>query len=269
MKTFTLDTGGRLAAYDYLWRLAPDRWAWEYLRRNPAFRLDAATQSEGDVSERMAACAPVRCLRSRTPQTLAHRWGLLMMPDPREDGFGADVFWSPAAHPHQVEIHCAPRAPGETCDIFERTVPLCRITHYTDRQGREFLLLRGNGCAVQVRSRGLSLLGMEPVAMKLTLSDMSLYEKKLKVQRSARDLWGDDYTRQPPLWTKRTQILRDGLVALDSLELGLSQREIGAVLYGTEAAASDWAGMRDTVRYLIRRAERLRDGGYVRELLRG
>ena len=30
MKTFTLSSEGVLARYDYLSRLSPDRWAWEY-----------------------------------------------------------------------------------------------------------------------------------------------------------------------------------------------------------------------------------------------
>jgi hypothetical protein len=152
-------------------------------------------------------------------------------------------------------------------------VPYCRITHLTDRHGREFLLLRGNGCVVQVRCTGLSLLGMEQVRLKLTISDMEAYERKLKAQRDAFDIYGNDFESQTPLWTKRTQILRDGLIALDCLELGMSRREIATVLYGKEAVESEWAddrgSMRDAVKYLVSKAEGLRDGGYLVELLGG
>ena len=45
MKTFTLSSEGVLARYDYLSRLSPDRWAWEYARRNPDLRRDAEAVS--------------------------------------------------------------------------------------------------------------------------------------------------------------------------------------------------------------------------------
>ena len=221
MKAYPLKSDGVLKRYDYLWRLSADRWAWEYLRRNPVFRFDAACCSTEDVSEREAPCAPIRLLRPRVPQTLAQRWGLLMMADPDQTGLEADVFWSRAAHPDQVEVYCGPRGEEERCSIWDRTVPYCRITHLTDRHGREFLLLRGNGCVVQVRCTGLSLLGMEQVR----------------------------------------------------LELGMSRREIATVLYGKEAVESEWAddrgSMRDAVKYLVSKAEGLRDGGYLVELLGG
>jgi hypothetical protein len=273
MKAYPLKSDGVLKRYDYLWRLSADRWAWEYLRRNPVFQFDAACCAPEDVSEREAPCAPIRLLRPRVPQTLAQRWGLLMMPDPGRDGLEADVFWSRAAHPDQVEVYCGPRAEGERCSIWERTVPCCRITHLTDRHGREFLLLRGNGCVVQVRCTGLSLLGMEQVRLKLTISDMEAYERKLKAQRDAFDIYGNDFEQETPLWTKRTQILRDGLIALDCLELGMSRREIAVVLYGKEAVEAEWAddrgAMKDALKYLVTKAKALRDGGYLVELLGG
>jgi hypothetical protein len=113
MKTYTLKSDGVLTRYDYLWRLSSDRWAWEYLRRNPEFRRDAATRGDEDISEMTAPCAPIRLLRARVPQTLAERWGLMIMPDPDKNGFDADVFWSHPVHPDQVEVHCSPRSEGE------------------------------------------------------------------------------------------------------------------------------------------------------------
>tara|TARA_R110001606_G_scaffold12165_2_gene52313 strand:- start:24020 stop:24868 length:849 start_codon:yes stop_codon:yes gene_type:complete len=273
MKTYALSSDGVLERYNYLWKLSADRWAWEYLRRNRAFKIDATSRTDDDISERIAPCAPIRLLRSRIPQTLAERWGLLIMPDPELNGFDADVFWSRPVHPDQVEVHCSPRSQSDTCSIFERTVPVCKITHLTDGQGREFLLLRGNGCVVQVRCTGLSLLGMEQVRMKLTISDMEAYERKLKAQKEAFEIYGTASENQTPLWSKRTQILRDGLVALDCLELDMCRREIATVLYGKDAVDAEWSddrgSMRDAIKYLVNKAESLRDGGYLIELLGG
>ena len=99
MKTFTLESPGMLADYDYLSRLSMDRWAWEYLRRNDEFRRDASVRSKDDISERMAPCAPIRMLKARTSQTLAERWGLVLMPDPNKNGIDADVVWNRASLP--------------------------------------------------------------------------------------------------------------------------------------------------------------------------
>ena len=132
MKTFTLSSEGVLARYDYLSRLSPDRWAWEYARRNPDLRRDAEARSDDDVSEMKAPCADIRLLKPRNPQRLAHRWGLMFMPDPDLNGFEADAVWNKHVFPDQVEVNCSPRAPGESCDIWDSTVPICQITHILD-----------------------------------------------------------------------------------------------------------------------------------------
>jgi len=270
MKTFTLNSDGVLAQYDYLCRLSPDRWAWEYARRNHAFRRDAKTRNPDDIAEK-TVCHEIRVLRPRTTQTLAERWGLIFMPDPDLNGFEADAVWSHYVFPDQVEVNCTPRKPAQSCDIWDRTVPNCKISHITDRAGREYLLLRGKGCVAQVRCTGMSLMSIEPVRMKLQISDMDAYEQKLKIQQEAMKVYGDGPDTSEPLWTKTTQLLRNGLVALDCLDAGMKQRDIAAILYGADAVADDWgddsSSLRSQLRYVIKKAEGLRDGGYQVQLL--
>ena len=271
MKKYPLKTGETLKSYNYLWRMSRDRWAWEYLRRNEDFKQDAALHSSDDVSEMEAPCrnAQIRLIRSRVPQKLAARWGLVFMPDPSLNGIVADAVWLKTAFPDQVEVNCTPRADGETCDIWDRTVPHCQITHITDRAQREFLLLRGNGCVAQVRCTGQTLLGLEPVRMKLQISDMEGYEQKLKTQKEGMRIFGSDPDAETPMWTKTSQILRDGLIALDCLELGMTHRDIAIVLYGDTVVADQWktTSMKSSLRYVINKAKALRDGGYLVELL--
>lgn len=270
MKTFTLQSDGVLARYDYLSWLSPDRWAWEYARRNKELRRDARTRQRGDISQREVCCG-IRVLRPRTTQTLAERWGLVFMPDPDLDGFQANAVWSHYVFPDQVEVNCTPRRPGQNCEIWDRTVPTCRITHITDRAAREYLLLRGKGCVVQVRCTGMSLMSIEPVRMKLQISDMDAYERRLKIQQEAMKVYGDGPDTSEPLWTKTTQILRNGLIALDCLDAGMKQRDIAALIYGEEIVENDWgddcSSVRSQLRYVIKKAEGLRDGGYLVELL--
>lgn len=271
MKTFTLATSADTAPYDYLSRLSLDRWAWEYVRRNDDFRDDAASRTTADVSEKMAPCDRIRLLRSLVPQKLAERWGLVFMPDPALNGLEADAVWSHFVFPDQVEVNCTPRRPGQGCNIYDSTVPYYSITHVTDSAAREYILVRGKGCVVQVRCTGMSLLSIEPVRMKIQTPDLIGLERKLKVQKEALRIFGKGPDTSAARWTKTTQILRNGVIALDCLKDGMSQREIASLLYGPATVAADWgvdgSALRAALRYVIRKAEGLRDGGYLVELL--
>lgn len=268
MKTFTLNSDGVLRNYNYLSRMTRDRWAWEYMRRDPKYIADAKTISSDDVSE-MTVCHSIKVYKSKVPQTIAERWGLIMIVDPTLDALEANAVWSKQAFPDQVAINVLPRASGETCEIYDKSVKLCKISHFTDSVGREFLLTRGNGCLFQARCKGLSLLGMAPVKMDLSITDFESYERKIKAQQEGMRVFAEGPGVEPPLWTKRTHMLRGGLIALDCLELGMSQREIANVLYGADRVKEEWNQdrMRDAIKYIVSRATALRDGGFRMELL--
>lgn len=270
MKTFDLTADGRLADYNYLEHLSKDRWAWEYARRNKELQDHAARSLHHDLSTKRSRDGSIRILRPRRPQKLAERWGLVFLPDPALNSFEADAVWSHYVFPDQVEVNCTPRKPGQTCDIWQRTRDCCEVTHITDRSAREYLLLRSGGCVIQIRCTGMSMLSVEPVRMKLQISNMEGYERKLKNQKEALKLY-DSGDRPKGKWTKTTQILRNGLIALDSLEQGLARRQIAELIYGPEAVNRDWgddrSSLRSQLRYVIKKAEALRDGGYLVELL--
>jgi hypothetical protein len=150
-------------------------------------------------------------------------------------------------------------------------VPHCSITHVTDSAAREYLLIRGKGCIVQVRCTGMSHLSIEPVRMKMQTPDLIRLDRKLKVQKEALRIYGKGPNTSAARWTKTTQILRNGVIALDCLKDGMTQREIASRLYGPATVAADWgadgSALRAALRYVIRKAEGLRDGGYLVELL--
>lgn len=264
-----LKPGEDQSAYDYLWRLSPDRWAWEFLRRNAAFRRDAALRGAEDLSVMPAPCPGVRMLRPRTDQAIAERWGLVFMPDPAANGYDAQVVWNRYAFPDQVEVTCRPCTPDQRCEIRDRTLPHCDVTHVTDLAGREYVLVRRGGCVIQVRSTGMSLLSIEPVRMKLTISDVESYNRQIKVLTSVIELYSETPDLSAPRWTKTTEVLRNCLIALDCLDQGARRRDIAIALYGAKRTREEWHGpsMKHTVRYLVRKAEELREGGYLRELL--
>lgn len=268
MKTFTLQDNSVTKHYNYLWRMTRDRWSWEYMRRDPNYIDDANSMSAGDVSA-IEVCHSIKVYKSRKPQTLAERWGLIMMIDPTLNAIEANAIWTEEAFPDQVAINVVPRRDGEACEIYDRSVSLCRISHFTDRNGQEFLLTRGNGCLFQSRCSGLSLLCGRPVKMELQLTDFESYDRKIKAQQEGMRVFGNDPDAETPKWTKRTQMLRDGLIALDCLDLDMSKREIANVLYGIQRVNDEWehGHMRDAVKYIVSRALALRDGGFRMELL--
>ncbi|TRO89084.1 DUF2285 domain-containing protein [Glycocaulis profundi] len=266
MKRFALTSNGDLARYDYLARLGADRWAWEYLRRNPAFRADAAGSAEPSVTT--GPCG-MRVLRPTAWPTLAERWGLVLMGHPSGDGVAADVVWNRRAFPDQIEVTCVPRADGERCEIAERLAASCAITAVTDLGGAEYLLLRRNGRVIQLACSGASLLGLYPVRFKLTVPRLKGYARRIRLQRSLVEIDRQPEGGEPPKWTKTTQVLRDGLVALDGLSAGMGRREIAQTLYGLRRVREEWnsGSMQHAVAYLVRKAEALRAGAYLSQLL--
>lgn len=268
MKRYTLQENSVTKHYNYLWRMTGDRWAWEYQRRKQSYIDAAATVSPNDISE-IEVCYSIKVYKSRVPQTLAEQWGLIMMVDPTLNAIEANAVWTKEAFPDQIAINVVPRREDETCEIYDKSVSLCKISHFTDAHGREFLLTRGNGCLFQSRCTGLSLLSGRPVKMDLALPDFESYDRKVKAHKEGMRVFGDDPDAETPKWTKRTQMLRDGLIALDCLDLEMSAREIANVLYGVERVNAEWehGRMRDAISYVITRAKALRDGGYKMELL--
>jgi hypothetical protein len=269
MQYFTLDSMIDLTRYDYLWRLSPDRWAWEFLRRNLAFRRDAEQRRPEAISEQHAPCVDAKILRPREPQTLADRWGLVLMPDPDLNAYEAEVVWNRAAFPDQIELYCITRAPGQKCKLWDRVAAISTFTHVTDFTGPEYILVRCNGSVIQQRCSGVSLLGMQPVRLKLMISDMEGYARRLKLLEAAFNVYDEPPGGSAPRWNKTTQVLRDGLIALDCLDLGGTRKDIATALYGPERVRAEWNGptMKHAVRYLVKKAEALRDGDYLEELL--
>lgn len=269
MQRYSRGSRVALSSYEYLRRLSADRWAWEFLRRNRAFRRDAAFRPPIDVSAAPLARPGVRFRRAHAPQSLAGRWGLVFMPDPERNGYEEDVIWSRHAFPDQTEIVCSPCASDRRCEVLEHILAACDVTHVTDPIGREFLILRRAGRALQIRCTGVSLLGLDPVRVKFAISCVRSYERRVKLQRAAIEFYNAAPCRSDPEWTKTTEVLRNALIAIDCLDLQMSRRETAAVLHGAEKVQAEWDGpaLKHSIRYLVKKGEALRGGGYLTELL--
>lgn len=256
-------------AYSYTWKLSRSRWAWEFLRRNPRFLEDASRHGPNEISYK-PACRNITLVRPRCDQAEAERWGLVYFPDILANGFEADVFWSAALYPRAVSVHVRPRQQNETCEIFEETSKLCHILHLTDRIGREQLLLKGNGCVVQVRCEGLSLLSPEPVRMQIVLDGVSDIDTRLRVLAKAREIYNQQTKQPSPVWTRNSKTLCHALIALDCHLAGLSHFETASFIYGPQRASEAWSdpggAMKGEMKRALKKGLRCMNGGYT-ELL--
>ena len=268
---FRLNSDDPLAHYDYLACLSLDRWAWEYLRRNHDWRCEA-------IRTRQSADQTIICRRDDQdrrninvcePQARAEGWGLVFFPDPTETAYDADVIWSQAVFPSQVQLHCQQDQTTPICDLKDELFANHEITIVTDLVGHEYILLRWHRQVVQALCTGLSLRGPEPVQLGFCLSHSKGYRRALMAFQALIEAKPPKQFDQFPLWTKQTQILRNGLIVLDAHDQGLTRREMAELLYGVRRIRAEWrtGTYRTSLRYLYKKAEALRRGGLYEKLL--
>ncbi len=197
---------------------------------------------------------------------LAERWGLAFFPDPEECGLEADAFWSGGLYPRRVYMQVSPSGPNESCEFYDRTVGICRITHFTDMAGREHFLLKGNGCVIQVFCTGMSLLAREPVKLSFIIDSLDEFQIKLKTLQRAQRVYDPQSETEIPEWTRHSLSLRNALVALDCHDAGKSYFETASFIYGDVRAKDAWdspsRAMKDEMKRALARGRELRDGAY-------
>lgn len=248
-----VDLGSSIAEYDYTWKLSRSRWAWEFLRRNTDFMADAERRSQNEVSSRYA-CHQITLIRPACDQPIARRWGLAFFPSPQHNGFEADVFWTVGVYDRSVHTHVGPRSRTESCEIYDRTVATCVVRHLTDTTGHEHLLLKGNGCVIQARCTGLSMLGTEPVRLSFIINSIDRLQTKLRTLQRAQRVYGANDAFETPEWSRNSLALRNALVALDCHAAGGSYYETAQFIYGAKRAKEAWSGPGRAMKDEMRRA---------------
>jgi len=114
------------------------------------------------------------------------------------------------------------------------------------------------------------MLSAEPVKLSFHISGFRNFDEKVRIMRAAKVVYGD-HTDAPIAFTPEGERRRNGLMALDARQAGLSLSEIAALIFGETRVRQEWGRngrwMKDRVRGYIASATRLMEGGY-RELLR-
>ena len=232
------------AAYLYVLHLDGPALAWEYLRRNPEYRL--AWQHH-----------------QHRPQHEAQRWGLRLLEDPARDARDAHPDWFP--DPASV-VQVYPDAdPTDDALLFQ----LWRIP------GRKQLMHDGKRLVLTTHLIDRKL----RMAISPALEDGMPYAYAVRAGRQLREHWraieadlamlDADNAHHSAIATDRpgrTAMLHmRTLQALDGTLAGASQRGVAEVLFGITAVAERWyddSDLRAQVRRLIRRGQTLMGGGY-------
>jgi hypothetical protein len=232
------------AAYLYVLHLDGPALAWEYLRRNPEYRL---------AWRHHRLC----------PQHDAQRWGLRLLEDPARDARDAHPDWFPdSASVIQVYPDADPTDDALLFQLWH--IPgRKQLTH----DGKRLVL------TTQLIDRKLRM------ALSPALEDGMAYAYAVRAGCQLRERWRAieaDLAMLDAASAHHSAIATDRpgrtamlhmrtLQALDGTLAGASQRGVAEVLFGIAAVAERWhddSDLRAQVRRLIRRGQTLMAGGY-------
>lgn len=231
--------------------LGADRslFAWEWLRRDPAYR---------DAAER----AP-RQQWSRE----ARRWGLVAFEAPALPAPLARPVWSAACYPYVLGVLAGP---GEGADAFELEPFEGLSTVVPSPGGQEHLLICDGLHCLRVDVLA-GTLGDGPAALRYLLEGLAWVEPPLLTLRRLLALWrSGSFSR---LLHRREARARRWVLMLrahDALSSGADQRAIAEMLLNRGAHAPRWRSeapsLRSQAQRLVRGARAMAAGGYLRLL---
>ena len=223
------------AAYLFVLWLDALALAWEYLRRNPDYRLDWLRHHR----------------RLQAAQQAAQRWGLRLLEDPALDARDAHPAWLPGSDA-VVQLYPDADPPLDAAAFAFWHIP-----------GHKHLLHDGKGLALIARSPGRCLRFALAPGLQDGMAVVHAYRggTTAPARSHAPDAVLADAKPRP---TPAALLELHTLQALDATLAGASLREVGEGLFGVDAVA-DWysdGGLRSKVRRLARRGDALMCGGY-------
>lgn len=259
-----------LQSYQYTVGLNRDRWAWEFLRRDPNFQdIAYFYANKDDISRRTTHHRNVETIKLRRARPEAEKLGLSFFPNPDHNALKADIFWSEYRYPRPICVQVARAMPGDVDECFTPALARCQVTHFTGIDNREQFILRSTSCAIQIRSEGVSLLSEEPNKMRIMVDWNDNLKEKVRQINQAKNVY-EAIEPDELKWSRRALQLRNALICLDAKTAGLSYWEMADIIYGKDHTELDKArgsrSLKDAMRRSLQLGQQLQDGGY-QELL--
>jgi hypothetical protein len=227
------------ARYVHLLRADRRVFAWEWLRRCPAYRR-AWLRYRDNLGGRIA-------LR------VARRFALVELEDPAKDASTARPVWQSVSDPHVVSAD-AQGAGSPNADLFDilPLAPFANVAVTSD--GREHWVFSDGSWLVRLDVIDGTLLG-GPTLLRFRLQGLASLPPQL---RTLSDLVGLRAAPEAGLRTRATRRTERWIAELrtaDALEQGASHREIARILFGN-VAQSGWRLDSDAYRLRVQRLAR-------------
>ncbi len=168
--------------------------------------------------------------------------------------------WMPQAGEAILTASAAPARRSDAGTLFFPEIPA--VEHILiDPTGRQHVLLRGHGIALQLEIDGVDIV-KEPVTLTVVTGSAGLLGRTASQLTHLRRILSTHPATPPavPRWTARTLNRRDGLIVFDCMTAGGTEREAGTILFGAETVQRDWR--RGSLRQRVRR-DKLRGEEFV------
>ena len=248
-------------------------WAWEGLRRNPAYRK-AWARHAGELPVVSDARASVRYLKLERPYLEAETYGVLAFADPDHSAAEVPVFWRPDLLSRTLRVSLSV-GPERTDGGFSLASLKCCPTVLDTVDGERHVRLGGLDFWIQMVTE--DLVGLDDdTRIDVILEGRSGFSQRITSAEQLFSLHAStdgqpQPAKRPPNRTK----LHEGLLAWDiyysrSGRRKRSLRDVAAALVGEARVEAEWSTNRSLKDLAVRARDRGRafvGGGYC-DLLR-
>ncbi|MBO6638467.1 MAG: DUF2285 domain-containing protein [Roseitalea sp.] len=238
-------------------------WAWEHLRRDPAYRRDYVA-SRARLSKTITHVSGARILRPRGCQRNAAKWGMVCLADPSKTARDTPVFWANRSPNLLVEAAARRMSEDSEPPDLDPTVRsfIAAILYGT---GVQVALVRVADSTLNLVIEGANIV-LVPVRLRFRIDGFATLSERVKALQAlnaARRIPAQ-MARKPS--RPRDQTLRKrGLVALDCKLLGGSLQDTAKVFRVLGMTRLTWSVSGDEA--LKKQVWRARNAGL--KLMRG
>lgn len=243
-------------AYAYLRRCGPAAMAWEWLRRDPGYRVDAAG-------------APLRTAIAPgifPVDPAAHKWGLHAFEDPARPAPAARPVWHGASARGVLRAAAVTR--GTRGNLLDLSRFAALATVVVNGAGREHVLLSDGWASLRIDLTAGSLTA-GPACLAYDVRGLASMRAPLAALGDLLYLSQSGRLRHRPPGRRNARLILL-LRTHDALVSGANQREIASALLSAEADVGRWrsevSSLRSRAQRLVRGARMMAGGGYHRLL---
>jgi len=261
---------------DFVWPNAV--WAWEFLRRNDAYRQDYVDAlSYLPKIERLESGS--RLITGERRYRAARKWGLLFFANPDLNAMRAHVFWRPSLFPATIPVSLRDsereqeraRYSGKSNSDTVILSRLCcrRILFESVNQSRH-IVLHARRLWLQLYCDSAHPIDDNAV-INFRFDGATHANKRMNSLKQLFDLHRSMGRKISDIgYIRNANTFREALIALDIHGMGGSYQDIAKSLYGRDRVEKDWengcSSLKQKARRALKRGRRYRDGKYL-ELL--